>query len=97
MNRRRIFFEVVVSGKPTATCATSLKLDLKADPTIKVIWYANSKAKAEDSMVPSAENKMDQLRMDGEAMALTQLTRFGGGWDNNNNLIGTRKAGNLCR
>ena len=36
-----------------------------------MIWYTNSKLKAEESLVPSAESILDTLRLEGEAMACT--------------------------
>ncbi|KAL7529642.1 hypothetical protein ACHAWF_003062 [Thalassiosira exigua] len=71
MNRRRFFFEVVGSGNPTQTTATCIGQDLERKPEMKVIWYTNSKRKAEDSMVPAAENALDRLGIDGESMPCT--------------------------
>ncbi|KAL7548847.1 hypothetical protein ACHAWF_015173 [Thalassiosira exigua] len=71
MCKRRIFFEVVVSGNPAQSCATCIKQDLALNKDNKIIWYTNSKRKAEESLVPSAENVMDSLGIDGEAMACT--------------------------
>ena len=71
MNKRRIFFEVVASGNPTKTTATCIGQDLDANPDLKVIWYTNSKKKAEESMVPTAENLMDKAGIDGESMPCT--------------------------
>ena len=71
MNRRRIFLDCVTSGSPTLTCSSSMRLDLRDHPDIKIIWYTNSKKKAQESMVPSAENNLDKSGRDGEAMACT--------------------------
>ena len=71
MNRRRIFLDCVASGSPTLTCSSSMRLDLRDHPDIKIIWYTNSKKKAQESMVPSAENNLDKSGRDGEAMACT--------------------------
>jgi len=69
--RRRVFIDVASSGNPTKTCRTCIKLDLKENPNQKIIWYTNSKKKAEESLVPSAESVMDEIGMEGEAMACT--------------------------
>ena len=71
MCRRRIYIDVVSSGTPTRTCTTCIKLDLQHDPTQKIIWYTNSKMKAEESLVPAAEKVLDTLGLDSEAMACT--------------------------
>jgi len=71
MNRRRIFIDVVSSGSPSRTSSTCIKMDLFVNQDQKIIWYTNSKMKAEDSLVPSAENAMDKLGIDGEAMLCT--------------------------
>lgn len=71
MCRRRIYIDIVSSGTPTRTCTTCIKLDLSSNPTQKIIWYTNSKTKAEESLVPAAENVLDILGLDGEAMACT--------------------------
>ncbi|KAL7524738.1 hypothetical protein ACHAWF_002535 [Thalassiosira exigua] len=71
MNKRRIFFEIVASGNPGATTATCIGQDLQANRNQKIIWYTNSKRKAEETMVPSAENMLDKLGIDGESMPCT--------------------------
>ena len=71
MCRRRIYIDIVSSGTPTRTCTTCIKLDLRDNPTQKIIWYTNSKTKAEESLVPAAENVLDTLGIEGEAMACT--------------------------
>ena len=68
MSWRRIFFDVQISGNPSASIKSSLKVDFQnnrigpsnndADEPIrpmKVIIYTNSKKKAEESLTPSAE------------------------------------------
>ena len=71
MCRRRIYIDIVSSGTPTRTCTTCIKLDLQHDPSHKIIWYTNSKMKAEESLVPASENVLDTLGLDSEAMACT--------------------------
>ena len=71
MCRRRIYIDIVSSGTPTRTCTTCIKLDLQDNPSQKIIWYTNSKMKAEESLVPASENVLDTLGLDSEAMACT--------------------------
>ena len=59
MCRRRIFFDVLSFENPAMSCGTCIRLDLQNDPNQKVIWYTNSKKKAKESFVPSAENILD--------------------------------------
>ncbi len=53
------------------TCTTCIKLDLKDNPLQKIIWYTNSKMKAEELLVSALENVLDTLGLDSEAMACT--------------------------
>ena len=71
MARRRITMDVLVSGCPTSNIAKRSKKDLKKDPTMKMIWYTNSKTKAEESLVPSAEKILEELGIEGEVIPLT--------------------------
>ena len=71
MARRRITIDVLVSGNPTWAIRKQIKKDLKKDPTMKIIWYTNSKRKAEESLVPSAEAVLEELNIEGEVIPLT--------------------------
>mmetsp|Transcript_11434 Transcript_11434/g.25104 ORF Transcript_11434/g.25104 Transcript_11434/m.25104 type:complete len:717 (-) Transcript_11434:43-2193(-) len=71
MARRRITIDVLVSGNPTLAIRKRIKKDLKKDPTMKIIWYTNSKTKAEESLVPSAEGVLEELGIVGDVIPLT--------------------------
>ena len=71
MNRRRIFFDVQVTGNPTISIRSALKNDFQTHPQIKAIVYTNSKTKAEESITPMIEKVMEECMIPGEAMALT--------------------------
>ena len=84
MSRRRIFFDVQISGNPSASVRSSLKVDYQTHLSdannnnsnesgrpMKVIIYTNSKKKAEESLTPSAEKVLDSLGIEGEVMPLT--------------------------
>ena len=71
MNRRRIFFDVQVTGNPTLSIRSSLKNDFQKHPDIKAIVYTNSKKKAEESIMPMIEKVLNQCKVPGEAMSLT--------------------------
>jgi hypothetical protein len=71
MNRRRIFFDVQVSGSPSTSIRTSLEFDFRTDPAIKVIIYTNSKVKAEETLTPMVENVLESNGVTGEVMPLT--------------------------
>lgn len=71
MARRRITIDVMVNGNPTLAITKRIKKDLKKDPTMKVIWYTNSKYTAENSLVPAAESILEELGMDREVIPLT--------------------------
>ena len=68
MNKRLIFFEVVVSGNPTQSTANCIRHDYQRDSDMNIIWYTDSKKKAEESLVPSSKNILDTLGIDGESM-----------------------------
>eukprot|EP00580_Thalassiosira_gravida_P005591 CAMPEP_0201654552 /NCGR_PEP_ID=MMETSP0493-20130528/45557_1 /ASSEMBLY_ACC=CAM_ASM_000838 /TAXON_ID=420259 /ORGANISM="Thalassiosira gravida, Strain GMp14c1" /LENGTH=392 /DNA_ID=CAMNT_0048131113 /DNA_START=666 /DNA_END=1844 /DNA_ORIENTATION=- len=71
MTRRRITIDVLITGNPTAAITKRIKKDLKKDPSMKIIWYTNSKMKAEESLVPAAENVLNELKLPGEVIPLT--------------------------
>lgn len=71
MSRRRIFLHVEVSGNPTLSARHNIEIDLKQNPNQKVVWYTNSKKKAEESLVPTSELLLDSLGIDGEAFSCT--------------------------
>jgi superfamily II DNA helicase RecQ len=71
MNRRRIFFDVQVSGNPLLSIKSSLEFDFRTNPDIKAIVYTNSKRKAEESISPMAIKVLESSGVDGEVMALT--------------------------
>ena len=71
MARRRIMIDILTSGNPTLAITKWIKKDLKNDPTMKIIWYTNSKPKAENSLMPSAEGVLEELGIDGEVIPLT--------------------------
>ena len=89
MSRRRIFFDVQISGNPSASVRSSLKVDYQTHLSdannnksnesarpMKVIIYTNSKKKAEESLTPSAEKVLDSLGIEGEVMPLTGHRRL---------------------
>ena len=59
------------TGNPAFTCATCIQQHLNLDPDQKVIWYTILKLKTEDLLFPSAENILDTLWIDSEAIACT--------------------------
>ena len=65
MVRRRIAIDVLVSGNLTAAITKQIKKDLAKDPTVKIIWYTNSKRKAEELLVPAAEGVLEALGIEG--------------------------------
>jgi superfamily II DNA helicase RecQ len=72
MNKRRIHFDVVVSGNPTQSVKSAVKEDLTSDPEMKIIIYTNSRTKAEESLVPSFEAIVDKLKLSAkEVMSIT--------------------------
>ena len=71
MARRRITIDVNVNGNPTHAITKRIKKDLKKEPSMMLIWYANSKYKPENSLVPAAEKILEELGMDGEVIPLT--------------------------
>jgi hypothetical protein len=71
MDRRRIFFDVQVSGSPATSIRTSVDFDYKTDRNIKTIVYTNSKRKAEETLAPMAEKILETHGIDGEVLPLT--------------------------
>ena len=71
MVRRRIAIDVLVSGNLTAAITKQIKKDLAKDPTVKIIWYTNSKRKAEELLVPAAEGVLEALGIEGGVILLT--------------------------
>ena len=67
---RRITIDVFVSGNPTLAIHHRIKKDLKENPTMKIIWYTNSKKKAEEYLVPSAEAVLEELNIAREVIPL---------------------------
>ena len=63
--------DVLLSGSPTLNIAKRSKKALKKDATMKMIWYTNSKTKAKESLVPSAEKVLEELGIEGEVIPLT--------------------------
>ena len=73
MNCRRIFFDVAPSGNVTRTCAICIRADLNDNPNQKVLWYTNLRHKADNLLVPSAENILDKLGVDNQCLGQVML------------------------
>ena len=67
----QIIIDVLVSGNPTHVIRKRIKKGLKKDPSIRIIWYTNSKMKAEESLVSAAEAVLEELNILGKVIPLT--------------------------
>ena len=69
--RRRIHFDVIISGNPLSAVTSSAKQDYKHETDMQTIVYTNSKQQAVGSISAAMESLLENSPNDGDVIPLT--------------------------
>ncbi len=71
LSRRRIRFDAVCCGNPTASITSAMKHDVSMSSSNKTIAYTNSKMKAQGSLSDACDKVLEYAKSDGVVIPIT--------------------------